>query len=190
MTVSEKAQTIGYIRVSTTEQNTARQLDGVPYDRLFTDKISGITKTENRPEFAKLVNYIREGDVVLVHSLDRLSRRLDYLISAVDQITEKGATIKFLKENLIFNPAGTDPMNKLIFHIFGALAEWQREGIKEAQREGIAKAKERGAYKGRVKALNPKQVKQLKLDAQNKIPKDKLCEDYNISIATLYRYLR
>lgn len=184
---TKKVQCIGYIRVSTAEQNIDRQLADLELDKVFVDKISGTTKT--RPELNKLLNYVREGDIVLIHSLDRLSRKLDFLIDAVNQITEKGVTVKFLKENLTFNPMGVNPMDKLIFQIFGALAEWQRENLKQAQREGIERAKKRGAYKGRSKALKPSQVKELKDNPAN-LSKEQLCKKYSISIATLYRYLK
>jgi DNA invertase Pin-like site-specific DNA recombinase len=184
---TKKVQVIGYVRVSTTEQNIDRQLADIELDKVFVDKISGTTKT--RPELNNLLNYVREGDIVLIHSLDRLSRKLDFLIDAVNQITAKGVTVKFIKENLTFNPMGVNPMDKLIFQIFGALAEWQRENMKQAQREGIDRAKKRGTYKGRSKALKPSQVKELK-DNPTNLSKKELCEKYSISIATLYRYLK
>lgn len=184
---TKKVQVIGYVRVSTTEQNIDRQLADIELDKVFVDKISGTTKI--RPELNNLLSYIREGDIVLIHSLDRLSRKLDFLIDSVNQITAKGVTVKFIKENLTFNPMGVNPMDKLIFQIFGALAEWQRENMKQAQREGIDRAKKRGTYKGRSKALKPSQVKELK-DNPTNLSKKALCEKYSISIATLYRYLK
>lgn len=188
---TKKVQTIGYIRVSSLDQNIDRQLSGVQLDKVFIDKISGIEN--NRPELNKLLNFVREGDLLVIHSLDRLSRRLDFLIQLIENITSKGVTIKFLKENLILNPQGISPMDRLIFHFFGMMAEWHRSSMKEAQADGIAKAKQKTGddkvYNGRIKKLKSQQVKQLKIDASS-LSKKELCEKYEISIATLYRYLK
>lgn len=188
---TKKSQTIGYIRVSTLDQNIERQLSGIELDKVFIDKISGIEN--NRPELNKLLNFIREGDVLIIHSLDRLSRRLDFLIQLIENITAQGVTIKFLKENLVLNKQSMSPTDRLIFHFFGMMAEWHRSSMKEAQADGIAKAKQKTGddkvYKGRIKKLKPQQVKQLKIDASS-LSKKQLCEKYEISIATLYRYLK
>ncbi len=131
-------QKIGYKRVSTIDQNTARQLDGVPLDKLFEDKASG--KDTNRPELQAALGYCREGDTLVVHSMDRLARSLVDLRGMVTKLTERGVAVEFVKENLRFN--GDDsPMAILLLSLLGAVAEFERSLILERQREGIALAK-------------------------------------------------
>jgi DNA invertase Pin-like site-specific DNA recombinase len=151
-------QTVGFIRVSTLDQNTVRQLEGETLDRVFTDKASG--KDQNRPELDALIQYVRDGDTVLVHSMDRLARNLDDLRAIVRRITEKKAQVRFVHENLTFT--GDDsPMATLMLSVMGAFAEFERSLIRERQREGIALAKARGVYKGRRKALTAAQAADL-----------------------------
>jgi DNA invertase Pin-like site-specific DNA recombinase len=136
-------QRIGYIRVSTLDQHVERQLDGVDLDRTFTDHASG--KDAKRPQLDLLLRYVREGDTVIVHSMDRLARNLDDLRRIVRTLTDRGIKIQFLKENLTFT--GDDsPMAQLLLSVMGAFAEFERNLIKERQREGIALAQKRGAY--------------------------------------------
>ncbi|NNM50892.1 MAG: recombinase family protein, partial [Pseudomonadales bacterium] len=137
---------IGYIRVSTIEQNTERQLEGIQLDKIFTDKASG--KDTQRPQLALLLEFVREGDAVVVHSMDRLARNLDDLRSLVTGLVRCGVRGEFVKEGMHFN--GDDsPMATLMLSVMGAFAEFERALIKERQREGIALAKGRGVYKGR-----------------------------------------
>jgi DNA invertase Pin-like site-specific DNA recombinase len=132
-------QTIGYKRVSTLDQSTARQLDGVELDRVFEDKLSG--KDMNRPQLVAMLKHVREGDTVVAHSLDRLGRNLVDLRKLVTDLTGRGVRVQFLKENLIFT--GEDsPMSNLLLNMMGAFAEFERALIRERQREGIALAKE------------------------------------------------
>src|SRR5271170_7247718 len=139
-------QTVGYRRVSTLDQNTTRQLDGVELDRVFEDKLSG--KDTNRPQLTAMLAHVREGDTVIVHSLDRLGRNLVDLRRIVSDLTERGVKVQFIKENLIFS--GEDsPMSNLLPSMLGAVAEFERALILERQREGIAIAKRAGVYKGR-----------------------------------------
>lgn len=150
---------VGYIRVSSITQNEDRQLEGIKLDRVFKDKVSG--KTVNRPALDELLNYVRDGDTVLVHSMDRLARNLDDLRKLVNMLTQKQVKIKFLKESLEFT--GVDsPMSNLLLSVMGAFAEFERSLIRERQMEGIALAKKRGAYKGRKKVLSDEQVELLK----------------------------
>lgn len=150
-----KSQRIGYIRVSTEEQNTERQLDGVSLDRVFTDKASG--GTAHRPALEELLAYIREGDTLIVHSMDRLARNLDDLRRIVGDLTSRGVRIEFVKEGLAFT--GDDsPMATLLLSVMGAFAEFERALIRERQREGIAIAKQKGVYKGRKRSLTGEQV--------------------------------
>lgn len=180
-------QRIGYVRVSTTDQNTARQLDGVQVDRTFTDKASG--KDALRPELERLLEFVREGDTVVVHSMDRLARNLDDLRRIVRQLTSKGVRVEFVKEALSFT--GEDsPMSTLLLSMMGAFAEFERSLILERQREGIAQAKARGAYTGRKHSLTGIQAQELRTKAQAGVKKAQLAREYGISRETVYQYLR
>jgi len=153
-------QRIGYIRVSTLDQQTERQLDGIALDQTFTDKASG--KDTKRPQLELMLRFARSGDTVIVHSMDRLARNLDDLRRIVHTLTGKGVRIEFVKEHLAFT--GEDsPMANLLLSVMGAFAEFERALINERQREGIALAKQRGAYRGRKKALSPEAVMQLRV---------------------------
>ena len=140
---------IGYTRVSTWEQNTARQLVGVPLDRVFEEKAFG-KNTDARPVLQEMLGFIRDGDELYVHSMDRLARNLKDLLTLVTTITDKGVTLHFVKENLTFEAkAKATPFNKLLLGLLGSVDEFERELLLDRQREGIAQAKARGAYKGR-----------------------------------------
>jgi DNA invertase Pin-like site-specific DNA recombinase len=142
---------VGYIRVSTVDQHTDRQLDGiVDTDRLFTEKASG--KDVARPQFDELIRFVRDGDTVVVHSMDRLARNLEDLRRIVRTLTDKGVSVEFVNEHLTFT--GDDsPMANLMLSVMGAFAEFERALLRERQAEGIAKAKQRGVYRGRKKSL-------------------------------------
>lgn len=181
-----KGQRIGYRRVSSADQNTARQLEGIEVDRMFEDKASG--KDTNRPALAELMKYAREGDMVIVHSLDRMARNLDDLRRIVKELTERGVKVQFVKESLIFT--GEDsPMSNLLLSVMGAFAEFERALIKERQREGILAAKHKGLYLGRKKKLNPEQVKTLGELIANGTKKATLARELKVSRTTLYAYL-
>lgn len=178
---------VGYVRVSSTEQNTARQLDGIAVERVFTDKASG--KDTERPQLSELLEFVREGDTVLVHSMDRLARNLDDLRRLVRHLTGKGIRVEFVKEGLTFT--GDDgPMSTLLLSMLGAVAEFERSLIKERQREGIEQAKRRGAYKGRKAALSDEQATELRARAAGGEAKAALARHYGISRETVYAYLR
>jgi len=180
-------QRIGYIRVSTLDQNPDRQLEGAQVSKVFTDKASG--KDTQRPQLDALLGYIREGDTLVVHSMDRLARNLDDLRRLVQQLTGRGVRIEFVKEGLTFT--GEDsPMANLLLSVMGAFAEFERELIRERQREGIALAKQRGAYRGRKPALSDAQATELRRRAEAREPKAALAREFGISRATLYEYLR
>nr|BDG00936.1 resolvase [Pseudomonas aeruginosa] len=136
-------QRIGYVRVSSFDQNPERQLEQIQVDKVFTDKASG--KDTRRPELERLLAFVREGDTVVVHSMDRLARNLDDLRRLVQGLTQRGVRIEFLKEHLTFT--GEDsPMANLMLSVMGAFAEFERALIRERQREGIALAKQRGGH--------------------------------------------
>lgn len=178
---------IGYIRVSTIDQNEARQLEGIELDKTFIDKISGCST--DRPALQEMLSYVRDGDIVIVHSMDRLARNLDDLRSIVKELTSKQIKVKFLKESLEFK--GDDsPMSNLLLSVMGAFAEFERKIIKERQMEGIVLAKKRGLYKGRKQALAPEQIITLKERIDAGEMKSKLATEFNISRETLYKYLR
>jgi len=182
-----KGQRIGYVRVSSFDQNPERQLEHVQVNKTFTDKASG--KDTRRPELDALLTFIREGDTVVVHSMDRLARNLDDLRRLVQKLTKQGVRIEFVKEHLTFT--GEDsPMANLMLSVMGAFAEFERALIRERQREGIALAKQRGAYRGRKKSLSPQQVAALRQRASEGEQKAKLARELSISRETLYQYLR
>ncbi len=181
-------QRLGYVRVSTFDQNPERQLDQVPVDRLFIDKASG--KNAQRPELDALLTFAREGDTVMVHSLDRLARNLDDLRRIVHHLTRCGVRVTFVKENLTFT--GEDsPMAHLMLSVMGAFAEFERALLHERQREGIALARQRGAYRGRKKALSAVQLDALHRRIEvGGSSKAQIARDFGISRETLYQYLR
>jgi DNA invertase Pin-like site-specific DNA recombinase len=182
-----RGQRIGYVRVSSFDQNPERQLDQVQVDRLFTDKASG--KDTKRPQLDALLSFAREGDTVVVHSMDRLARNLDDLRRLVKTLNKRGIRIEFVKECLSFT--GEDsPMANLLLSVMGAFAEFERALISERQREGIALAKQRGAYQGRKKALVNNQVIELHRRVSAGEPKAALAREYGISRETLYQYLK
>jgi DNA invertase Pin-like site-specific DNA recombinase len=180
-------QRIGYVRVSSLDQNTERQLESVPIDRVFTDKASG--KDTRRPELDRALAFVREGDTLVVHSMDRLARNLDDLRRLVQQLTTRGVSVSFIKEGLTFT--GEDsPMATLMLSVMGAFAEFERALIKERQREGITLAKQRGAYRGRKQALSSAQAEDLRRRAASGEPKAALARAFGISRDTLYEYLK
>ena len=182
-----KGQRVGYVRVSSFDQNPERQLEQVQVDKVFTDKASG--KDTQRPQLDALLAFVREGDTVVVHSMDRLARNLDDLRRLVQKLTQHRVRIEFVKEHLTFT--GEDsPMANLMLSVMGAFAEFERALIRERQREGIALAKQRGAYRGRKKALSPEQGAELRQRAAAGEQKATLAREFGISRETLYQYLR
>ena len=143
---------VGYIRVSTLEQNAARQLDQVPLDKVFSDAASGCDA--DRPALKACLEYLREGDTLHVHSIDRLARNLADLLRLVRSLTRNGVAVHFHTERLIFN--GDDsPLQNLLFQVVGACVEFERSLIRERRREGQAKAKELGVHCGRPSKIPP-----------------------------------
>jgi DNA invertase Pin-like site-specific DNA recombinase len=178
---------VGYVRVSSVDQNTVRQLDGIEVERTFTDRASG--KDTVRPKLEEMVSFVRAGDTVLVHSMDRLARNVDDLRRVVRMLTGKGVRVEFVKENLTFT--GEDsPMATLLLSVMGAFAEFERALILERQREGIVAAKQRGAYTGRKPALTADQADQLRVRAAAGERKSSLAKEFGISRETVYSYLR
>jgi len=178
---------VGYIRVSTLDQNTERQLDGLALDKVFEDKASG--KDTRRPQLAACMEYLREGDALHVHSIDRLARNLEDLQRLVRELTGKGISVRFLKEGLTFEAGETNPMQTLMFQMLGAFAQFERALIRERQREGITLARKEGRQLGRAKALTAEQEGTLRERVAQGANKKELALELGVSRQTLYRYL-
>ena len=181
-----KGQRVGYVRVSSLDQNEGRQLEGVELDRSFLDKASG--KDVHRPQLAALLLFVRNGDTVICHSMDRLGRNLDDLRKLVLELTGRGVRVEFVKESLSFT--GEDsPMANLLLSVMGAFAQFERELIRERQREGIALAKKAGAYRGRKRSLSGERVKELHGRLAGGEGKAALAREFGVDRKTIYRYL-
>ncbi|EIU63142.1 tnpR protein [Mycobacteroides abscessus subsp. bolletii 1S-154-0310] len=183
MSDTKAGQQVGYVRVSTLDQNTERQLDGIEVDKRFEDKASG--KDTARPALTEALGYVRDGDTLVVHSMDRLARSLEDLRRTVRELTVRGVRVHFVKENLTFT--GDDsPMSTLLLSMLGAVAEFERSMIRERQREGIELAKAKGVYKGRRPALTGEQTAEvLERLAAGEHPVD-LAREFGVSRATVY----
>lgn len=182
-------QKIGYARVSSKDQNLDRQLAALKKEkvfRVFTDTVSG--SSTQRPGLDGALNYVRAGDQLIVVSMDRLARSLIDLHRLVDELTERGVSVKFLKEGQTYS-LDSSPVAKLMLGLLGSVAEFERSIIRERQAEGIAKAKARGVYKGRAKVLNEEQVVQAREWVGAGIPKAEVARRLGIGRTTLYKYL-
>lgn len=182
---------IGYVRVSSLDQNPARQIEELRsqnVEKIFTDKMS--RKNTERPELQKMLTFIREGDTLIVHSLDRLARNLADLLTIVQELTGRGISIVFMNERLSFE-AGKDasPTSKLMLSMIGAFAEFERSMIKRRQAEGIALAKERGVYKGRQRSVTDEQIQEVRSMLDMGVPLSKAAKKVGISRTTAYKYL-
>lgn len=180
-------QRLGYLRVSTVDQNTARQLDGIELDERFEDKCSG--KDRERPALQALLKHARKGDHIFVHEMSRLARNLTDLLNLVKELTGRGCVIEFVKERLTFD--GTqDKIGTLMLQIMGAVSEFERAMILERQREGIRIAQAKGTYRGRKAALSVARADELRRRAAAGEPKAGLARDFGITRQTLYSYLK
>ena len=175
---------VSYQRVSTEEQNLERQeMDDV--ERVFSEKVSGAS-SKNRPALAEMIEFVRSGDEVVVHSIDRLARDLRDLQRIISQLNDKGVTVAFVSENLSFTGDKTDAFATLQLQMMGAFAEFERNIIRKRQAEGIAKAKAKGVYKGRKKTIDSTQVKQMKQDGMTVAD---IARQLSISRVSVYRNL-
>lgn len=182
-------QNVAYLRVSSTDQNLARQRETIGVvDQEFSDHISARSRND-RQGLTDCINYLRAGDTLHVASIDRLARSLVDLKELISQITDKGASVRFIKENLEFSTTNPDPRATLMLGVLGSFAEFERAIIRERQAEGIALAKKAGKYKGRKKALSPTQIAQAHQRVKAGEPKVAIAQDLGISRATLYRTL-
>lgn len=197
---------VGYIRVSSVGQNTARQkaglevevedvprsllqLEGADVQRIFEDHASG--STTDRPKLRELMDFVRDGDSVVVYSLDRLARNLMDLKNVIEAFRKKGVEIEFIKERLKFSAKkeGT-PMENLLLNVMGSFAEFERAIIRERQAEGIAIAKLKGVYKGRVPVLTEDKALEMARRVAAGENKVALRKEYKISRMTQYRYIK
>lgn len=178
---------IGYARVSTAQQNLdlqERALKDAGCEKIFTDTISGATAA--RPGLDEVLEFARSGDTIVVWKLDRLGRSIRHLIETVQRLQERGIGFKSVQEAIDTTTSG----GKLVFHIFGALAEFERDLIRERTQAGLQAARARGRNGGRPKALTAKDLKLL--HAMRKNPEHsvgEICQAVGISRATYYRYV-
>src|SRR5512144_220536 len=179
---------VGYARVSTQDQTLDLQKDAlekIGCTRIFTDTASG-AKAE-RKGLEDALNYVREGDILVMWRLDWLGRSLKHLIETITELNKRGIGFKSIQENIDTTTSG----GKLVFHIFGALAEFERDIIKERTQAGLQAARARGRRGGRPKSLTPKKAQMaqaLYQDKNNSV--DEICRTLHISRATLYRYIK
>jgi DNA invertase Pin-like site-specific DNA recombinase len=178
---------IGYARISTIDQTLALQQDALTVagcEQLYTDTVSG--SVTERPGLTQALSHLRPGDTLVVWRLDRLGRSLPHLIETVAQLQQRGVGFRSLQEQIDTTTSG----GKLVFHVFGALAEFERDLIRERTHAGLAAARARGRLFGRPKVLTPQQVKQLRSLAQDdRNTVAEICQTLGISKATYYRYL-
>ena len=177
-----------YIRVSSILQKTERQLLDVPCDRVYEDKASG--KDTERQQYQLMMSNLRSGDVINVHSLDRVGRNTKDILNLVEQVKEIGASIKFHKENLTFDGTSSDLYSDLLLTILSGFAQFERNIILERQREGIAIAKAKGKYKGAKRKLTDEQLDELKIDFNAGIPKTEIAKKYGITRSYVYQLVR
>ena len=178
---------IGYIRVSTREQNTMRQealMEALGVDEVYIDRMSG--KNTNRPELQKMMEYVRKGDTVIVESISRFARNTRDLLELVEQLTAKGVEFVSKKEAI----DTTTPTGKFMLTVFGAVAELEREYILQRQREGISIAKEQGKYKGR-KPIQPPEFEQITAKWRSgAITAAEAMRTLHVSKSTFYRRIK
>lgn len=177
---------IGYARVSTTDQNLTAQLESLTNagtNRIYKEKISGVKK--DRPELSAMLDYVREGDTVMVTKLDRIARSTKHLLNIVDQLQDKGVSFKVLNIDLDTNT----PTGKLMLTMLGAIATFEREMMLERQADGIAIAKAAGKYKGRKPTARGKAPQVLELLGQG-MTKQAIADQLGIGVASIYRIVK
>lgn len=176
---------IGYRRVSSSDQNLERQ-DLLDCEKVFEEKASAGRGAE-RPALAALIDFAREGDEVVVWSIDRLARDLGDLQSIIETLNAKGVGVSFQTERLTFSASQDDPFARLQLHLLGAFSQFERALIRKRQAEGIAKAKARGAYKGRVPSIDPAKVRSLQAEG---LGASAIASRLGIARASVYRLLK
>lgn len=174
-----------YKRVSTVLQNTDRQLPNLKCDREYIEKVSG--KDLKRPQLQALLQNIRQGDEVHVHEMSRLGRNTKDLLEIVEDIVDRGGSIKFHKENLEFKSGENNPFQSLMLSLLSAIAQFERDLLLERQREGIAIAKNKGKYKGKQSKFTDKDIQQIRTEFSNCSNKATLAKKFGISRQYLYK---
>lgn len=177
-------QLIGYVRVSSQGQNTARQLAGIKLDKEFVDKVTG--SNMDREKLKECIMYAREGDTVIVESIDRLARNLLDLQEIIKTLNKKGAKVQFVKENLTFT-GETDPMSTLMLQMMGAFAEFERSMIKTRQKDGIAQARLAGKHLGRPHKVDNKFRKVVKEKVESCQSIRSIAKELGVCRATIYK---
>ena len=183
----QRTQTVGYVRVSSDDQNLARQLEAIgEVDRIFADKVSGGSR-DSRTALDECIKYIRDGDTVRVASMDRLARSLRDMRDIVDEVIAKGAAVHFVKEGQTYSSDTNDALSQLMLHMLAAFAEFERALIRERQAEGIRIAKAEGRYRGRVRKLTPAQLDEARQLVSTGVPKAEVARRYGVDRSTLHR---
>jgi DNA invertase Pin-like site-specific DNA recombinase len=180
-----KHQTVAYIRVSSVQQSTDRQLVGIDYDKEFIEKVSA--KDTERPQLRAMLEHVRQGDEVVVHSMDRLARNTKDLLEVVEILKGKGVSVKFIKENLEFTAGKENSMSNLMLTMLGAVAQFERELMLERQREGIEIAKQKGLYKGRYSSINREAIME---DIDNGLSVRKTAVKHEIATSSVSRIVK
>lgn len=181
-------QILGYARVSSSSQNLDRQraaLHSAGATRIWEDTITGATR--DRPALNQALDYARDGDMLVVASMDRLARSVPDLHSIVSDLTDRGVAVQFLNEQQTYT-ADSDPVSRFMLSILGAVAQLERELIRERQADGIAAAKARGVY-DRKPILSPEQVSRAREMVDSGVPKAVVARRFEIARSTLYKYL-
>lgn len=180
---------LGYVRVSSVDQNLDRQLEGLVIERLYQDRTSG--KNRQRPGLEECLRNVRSGDELIVHSIDRLARNQYDLQQILKELGGKGVTVRFLKEGLEFPPDGkANPMQVLQLQLLGAFAEFERSIIRERQREGIEIARRKGKKFGRGKAITPAKEAEIRALREQGLSTRAIGEKVGCSHASVQRTLR
>ena len=175
---------VGYKRVSSAGQSTARQLDGMALEQVFEDQVSGATT--DRPALQEMLRYVRKGDTIHVHSIDRLARSLKDLLELVEVFKARGVQLHFHTEGLIFTSEKNHTQD-LMLSMMGAVAQFERSMIRERQAEGIAKAKATGAYKGRKKTVDDDAIRTA---VTGGLSFRKAAIELGVSLSTVQRAMR
>ena len=182
-----EGQVVGYVRVSSVDQNPDRQYEAIgDVDKWFEDKLSG--KTRIRPSLEAMLSHVRDGDWVKVSSMDRLARSVIDLHSLVDGLVADGVTVEFLKESVVIGPGTNRPMDRLLLTVLGGIAEFERSIIRERQAEGIGVAKKRGVYEKPL-SLTPAQIDIIRQRTDLGVPKAAIARELDVSRSTVYNAL-
>ena len=187
--MAPQGQVVGYVRVSSQDQNPARQVEAIGnVDKIFEDRVSGGSRRDREGLGACLV-YVREGDLVRVASMDRLARSLVDLQQLVDEFVAKGVAVEFVKEAVTYAGGEGASTSRLMLQLLGAFAEFERSLIRERQAEGIRLARAAGRYKGRARVLTQDQVKEARELIAAGVPKTRFAAQLGVDRSTLHRAL-